>query len=62
MIQLGLIIYGDYQDRHYDVKYTDVDYRVFSDAVRCLWTGCGKGQLGTAQGVVTEWLGGVIGE
>jgi hypothetical protein len=31
-LRIGLIIYGDYHDRHSSLKYTDVDYRVFSDA------------------------------
>jgi hypothetical protein len=62
IIQLGLIGFGEYQDRHSDVKYTDVDYRVFSDAVRCLWTGCSRGEEGKAAGVVNAWTGGGIGE
>ncbi|EUC66103.1 glycosyltransferase family 50 protein [Rhizoctonia solani AG-3 Rhs1AP] len=31
-LRLGLLVYGDYHDRHSSLKYTDVDYRVFSDA------------------------------
>ncbi|KAH7340206.1 glycosyltransferase family 50 protein [Rhizoctonia solani] len=31
-LRVGLLIYGDYHDRHSSLKYTDVDYRVFSDA------------------------------
>ena len=30
--RLILIIYGEYHDRRSPLKYTDVDYRVFSDA------------------------------
>lgn len=33
-LRVGLLIYGDYHDRHSSLKYTDVDYRVFSDASR----------------------------
>lgn len=58
-IQIGLIAYGEYQDRHMDVKYTDIDYRVFGDAVRALWKGGGgRG----AQGWLTQWAGWNVGE
>jgi len=30
--RLILVVYGEYHDRHSPLKYTDVDYRVFSDA------------------------------
>lgn len=33
-IRLMLIFYADYHDEIYDVPYTDVDYKVFSDAAR----------------------------
>ena len=33
-IRVGLIIYSEWHDAHSVVKYTDVDYRVFSDAAR----------------------------
>ncbi|ELU43863.1 glycosyltransferase family 50 protein [Rhizoctonia solani AG-1 IA] len=32
VLRIGLLVYGDYHDRHSLLKYTDVDYRVFSDA------------------------------
>ena len=33
-VRLVLIVYGEWQDAHSLLKYTDVDYRVFSDAAR----------------------------
>ncbi|XP_013178525.1 PREDICTED: GPI mannosyltransferase 1 [Papilio xuthus] len=38
-IRLGLIVYGDYHDNYYDVAYTDVDYKVFTDAARHVLAG-----------------------
>lgn len=34
VLRVGLIVYGEYQDAHSALKYTDIDYRVFSDASR----------------------------
>ncbi|KAK1326745.1 GPI mannosyltransferase 1 [Acorus calamus] len=31
VLRLGLIVYGEWQDAHMEVRYTDVDYLVFSD-------------------------------
>lgn len=32
VFRLILVVYGEYHDRHSPLKYTDIDYRVFSDA------------------------------
>ncbi|XP_068624570.1 GPI mannosyltransferase 1 [Battus philenor] len=38
-IRLALIVYGDFHDKYYDVPYTDVDYKVFTDAARYVAAG-----------------------
>ncbi|KAJ6502378.1 glycosyltransferase family 50 protein [Mycena sanguinolenta] len=35
-LRVGLILYSEWHDAHSVVKYTDIDYRVFSDAARFL--------------------------
>ncbi|KAG6833092.1 hypothetical protein H0H87_011503 [Tephrocybe sp. NHM501043] len=37
-LRVGLIVYSEWHDQHSVVKYTDIDYRVFSDASRFLLT------------------------
>lgn len=34
-----LILYGEWQDSHMEVRYTDVDYLVFSDAASLMASG-----------------------
>lgn len=34
LLRIGLIIYSEWHDARSVVKYTDIDYRVFSDAAR----------------------------
>lgn len=39
ILRVGLIVYGDWQDAHMEVPYTDIDYTVFSDASRLIVEG-----------------------
>lgn len=36
LIKILLIFYGEYHDNHSQVKYTDIDYKVYNDAARYL--------------------------
>lgn len=38
-LRVFLIIYGEWQDTHMEVRYTDVDYLVFSDAAALVAAG-----------------------
>lgn len=37
LLRVGLILYSEWHDARSVVKYTDVDYRVFSDAAQFLF-------------------------
>ena len=34
LLRVALILYSEWHDAHSVIKYTDIDYRVFSDAAR----------------------------
>ncbi|QRV86716.1 phosphatidylinositol glycan, class M [Ceratobasidium sp. AG-Ba] len=59
MLRISLIIYGDYHDRHSDLKYTDVDYKVFSDASRFLSR---RSDGNAARGVLPRMLSWDLGD
>lgn len=68
LLRVGLILYSEWHDAHSVVKYTDIDYRVFSDAARfVLRPGAGnvaQGPLGRALGLgeyVTSVMTVVVG-
>ncbi|KAF5124195.1 GPI mannosyltransferase 1 [Metarhizium anisopliae] len=39
LLRVALLVYGTYQDAHSAIKYTDIDYLVFTDASRYVWHG-----------------------
>lgn len=59
LLRVGLIIYSEWHDAHSVVKYTDVDYRVFSDATRFVLNP-GPGTDNRAQGPLNRWF--TVGE
>nr|XP_039248193.1 GPI mannosyltransferase 1-like [Styela clava] len=38
-IRIGLIVYGEWQDKNLELKFTDVDYHVFTDAAQYVFNG-----------------------
>ena len=38
-LRLALVVFGEWQDAHLEVRYTDVDYLVFSDAAASVAAG-----------------------
>ncbi|KAF8503592.1 glycosyltransferase family 50 protein [Russula emetica] len=53
LIRLVLVLYSEWHDRHSLVKYTDVDYLVFTDATYYTLT---PGPLNHAQGPLGNWV------
>jgi len=51
LLRISLILYSDWHDAHSIVKYTDVDYRVFSDAARFILRST------NAKGPYNKWVG-----
>lgn len=56
ILRISLILYSEWHDARSLVKYTDVDYRVFSDAAAFLLRS-GPGDKNHAQGPLKELFG-----
>ncbi|KAF9484641.1 GPI mannosyltransferase 1 [Pholiota conissans] len=56
LIRVGLILYSEWHDARSVVKYTDVDYRVFTDAASFMQNS-GPGDMNHAHGPLKEILG-----
>ncbi|KAK1934052.1 mannosyltransferase (PIG-M) containing domain [Babesia divergens] len=39
LVRVALVAYSSYHDKHFEVKFTDIDYHVFTDAARMLLDG-----------------------
>ncbi|KAI0723989.1 glycosyltransferase family 50 protein [Cerioporus squamosus] len=53
LLRVALIVYSEWHDAHSVVKYTDVDYRVFSDAARFVLNPTPENH---AEGPLAQWL------
>ncbi len=57
-LRIILIFYSEWHDRHSTVKYTDIDYVVFTDAARYLWDPLHDHKPDSvAQGPLGRWMG-----
>lgn len=54
VLRVALILYSEWHDAHSTVKYTDVDYRVFSDAAHFVLNPTSANR---AQGYLGLWTG-----
>ena len=54
LLRIALILYSEWHDARSLVKYTDVDYRVFTDAAAFLGN---PGPENKAEGPLGSWLG-----
>jgi len=59
VVRVALIVYSEWHDAHSTVKYTDVDYRVFTDAAAFV---ARPGGDNTASGPLAQYLPFPIGE
>jgi phosphatidylinositol glycan class M len=39
LVRVVLLAFGTYQDAHFELKYTDIDYEVYTDAAYFMWRG-----------------------
>lgn len=54
LLRIALILYSEWHDARSTVKYTDIDYRVFSDAAKFILR---TSPTNLAQGSLGTWLG-----
>ena len=59
ILRVTLVLYSEWHDARSIVKYTDVDYRVFSDATRFLLN---PGPENRAKGFLDRWINVGVGE